>query len=761
MTTDQDVKASGRPSLGALMASEKARPSLSSLKKESSERYLEYAPEPKDKRKTASNDDDALISRVEQSWYLISNRIEKVGLAFLLNLFHENPSLLDLFPFDGEYTSDDAGRLTMSEHMETHIRAHAAAVMRVVGTCVAGLERIDDLVPKLRRIGSTHRQSGVQDIHYDLMYRHLIRTLKDEIGSSWDRETEDAWEQAFASITDLMKRPSTRLETEPLEGWGIAMAVACLYLMFFTPFRLAGFLQGRVFLGAIFDFLDLCAALLITTDLVIDIIQSKLKRRYLNYPFVRRLKSVVQRLEPWVPWPTNDIKVLLSFLIQCAYMPHPGIGLHWTHMFGLIRVATAVRVMHFLQCAENKALFERKLDATRQGQVRLLKLIFKLCFIIHLCACLWCIVARFELGAEATEVKSSSFFPDRDILFGSYSVLNSYMRAVHWAFVNLAGIGNVESTPVTSLECFVTILTHVCGAIFYAIVTGSVIAMLEEASERDNKIGTDIAKLTSYMDSARVSALSKERIMKGYMMRNVLTSSNSAASERLEEHLDPNDDVLSTLPTYLRQEVAIYARAELLRRRDRFFSHCSGGFLVALSCSLTRTRTLLTGDYLIKCGETYERQFVMVESGSLQLQREQETIKILERGDVIGKGWLFHSVNGSKDSDCNEYTDWCFGDRIAGLSVRALCPCTILTGLTSAHQIEKLEQGYKADFSLLGAEIHKATKTEAQRRASTMRRAVKTAYLFKSLRSFVNDETLHEIEEDYDKEKEGEKPKMN
>lgn len=731
-------------SLEALLHSEKnstrKRPALVT---ESSKRYLEFAPE-----EAASDDGDRTtvitsfegqISKVEQSWYLISDKIERVGLILMLNMFNEDPESLRLFPFEGDYVYDDTGRLKINRHMETHLRAHASAIMRVVGTCVAGLNSIDDLVSKLRTIGKTHRQAGVQEQHYQLMYRHLISTLRDEIGSSWDQETEDAWEQAFASISDLMKRPSTRLETEPLEGWGIYMAIACLYLMIFTPFRLAGFLYERPYLQVMFDILDVCAALVVAADLGIDIVQSKLKPHAKKSRLIRRLVRIVRRLEPWVPWPRNDAEVLVSFLLQGVYQLRPGIGLHWTHLLGLIRVVTGVRVMHFLQCAENKALFDRKLDAAKQAQVRMIKLLFKLCFITHLSACLWCIVARFELGAEATELKSSSFFPDTTILLGSAGIANSYIRSVHWAFVNLAGIGNVDSTPETTLECFLTIGVHMCGAIFYAIVTGNVIKMLEDASERDNKIGADIAKLNSYMDSARVSTLSKERIMKGYMMRNVLSTAG-ASDDTQKEHLDPNDNVLGTLPSYLRQEISIYARAELIRRRDRFFSSCSKGFLVALSSSLVRTRTLLTGDYLLKRGEVYEREFVMVESGSLQLQQEQNTIRVLERGDVIGKGWLFHSVNGSRDTDCNEYTDFCFGDRTAGLSIRALCPCTILTGLTSSRDIEKLEQGYKDDFDELGSIIRKATKTEAQRRASLFRRAAHTADLFKSLGSLVSDE---------------------
>lgn len=187
-------------------------------------------------------------------------------------------------------------------------------------------------------------------------------------------------------------------------------------------------------------------------------------------------------------WPRNDLKVLLSFPLQYVYRFPPGIGLHWTHLLSLVRVTTAARVMLFLQCAENKALFEQNLDENRQMRMRIAKLLFKLFFIIHLAACMWCIVARFELGADADEVKPSSFFPNTDILYGSENV-NSYIRSVHWAFVNLAGIRDVDSTPVTTLECTVTIHIHVCGAIFYAIVTGNILSMLEEASESNNKIG--------------------------------------------------------------------------------------------------------------------------------------------------------------------------------------------------------------------------------------------------------------------------------
>jgi hypothetical protein len=347
---------------------------------------------------------------------------------------------------------------------------------------------------------------------------------------------------------------------------------------------------------------------------------------------------------------------------------------------------------------------------------------------------MWCTVARVELGVDATAFTPSSFFPSSDVLYADGSVLNSYSRAIHWAFVNLSGIGGVESVPETTLECWTTLIVHMIGAVFYAIVTGNVIAILEEASGRDNKVGSEIFRLSSYLKTARVSELSKERIMKGYMMKNVLTDA-SVGQIPLGDGLDLHDAVLGTLPNYLRMEVAIYARAELIRQRDVFFRHCSNGFLVALSSSLSRTRTLLTGDYLMQKKEQHEPEFVMVESGSLQVRLDQHTLKTVGRGDCIGKGWLLQLKHDSTDpEEFSEITDWLLNDGTAAVSIRALSPCVLLTGLSSADQIRDLERGYKVDFQLLRAEARGTSRDEFERKAIAMKGIAKAVRRFKQRR---------------------------
>jgi len=216
-------------------------------------------------------------------------------------------------------------------------------------------------------------------------------------------------------------------------------------------------------------------------------------------------------------------------------------------------------------------------------------------------------------------------------------------------------------------------------------------------------------------------------------MRNVLTASSSGSSERpTTNEVDLNDEILTTLPSYLQMEVAIYARAELIRRHDKFFFHCSNGFLVALSSSLSRQRTLLTGDYLMKRGEEYLREFILIASGTLHVRLDKHTIKTLGRGDIIGRGWLLQLKNESTDPALySADTDWLASDGKGAVSIRATSPCVLLTGLSSPRDIQKLERGYKVDFKLLRAEVRAELMDETERRAIAMKGIAKAVRRFK------------------------------
>jgi hypothetical protein len=115
-------------------------------------------------------------------------------------------------------------------------------------------------------------------------------------------------------------------------------------------------------------------------------------------------------------------------------------------------------------------------------------------FVIHVSACLWCIIARIQLDPGDIDPQPTPFFPDTRLYLGRSGVFNAYIHALHWSWVNLAGIGNIESVPETTLECLVTLFTHICGATLYTIITGNVVTILETMTERQMSMGNDLAE---------------------------------------------------------------------------------------------------------------------------------------------------------------------------------------------------------------------------------------------------------------------------
>lgn len=85
--------------------------------------------------------------------------------------------------------------------------------------------------------------------------------------------------------------------------------------------------------------------------------------------------------------------------------------------------------------------------------------------------------------------------------------------------------------------------------------------------------------------------------------------------------------------------------------------------------------------------------------------------------------------------ECNETTDWLLNDGTAGVSIRALSPCVLLTGLSTTHDIDVLMHGYRVDFQLLQAEARGTSMDETERRAAAMKGIAKAVRLFKARRA--------------------------
>jgi hemoglobin-like flavoprotein len=263
---------------------------------------------------------------VTQSWILVADEVEMVGVDFFLRLFRQYPHAADLFRFGSCILNVKAGD---SKNVPKSLRVHAKKVMDAVGTCVAGLTYLPDLVPTLRMLGQMHASLGVQAFHYDVVYNLLMDAIEAEVGvANFDKETREAWGIVYRSLTTIMKNPDAVLQIEPLEGWGVVNTVACACLVIFTPLQMSGIVSNGSWADWQFSLLTIVPACVLAFDMASHWIADKVRPRaspdlskrsrarrnfdVFIYPVKFKTVSFLRSLQMnrWAKWPKMETIVL-------------------------------------------------------------------------------------------------------------------------------------------------------------------------------------------------------------------------------------------------------------------------------------------------------------------------------------------------------------------------------------------------------------------------------------------------------------------
>ena len=125
------------------------------------------------------------IGLVKTSWAQVVPIADTAAKLFYGKLFELDPTLKPLFRGD------------MTEQ--------GKKLMRMVGTAVNGLDRLDQIVPAVKDLGVRHVAYGVQDAHYDTVGSALLWTLGQGLGDAFTPDVETAWATVYGLLADTMK----------------------------------------------------------------------------------------------------------------------------------------------------------------------------------------------------------------------------------------------------------------------------------------------------------------------------------------------------------------------------------------------------------------------------------------------------------------------------------------------------------------------------------------------------------------------------
>ena len=77
-------------------------------------------------------------------------------------------------------------------------------LMTMIKTAVAGLDKLETILPAVESLGQRHAGYGVIDSHYDTVGKALLWTLGQGLGDAFTAEAEDAWTNVYGTLAATM-----------------------------------------------------------------------------------------------------------------------------------------------------------------------------------------------------------------------------------------------------------------------------------------------------------------------------------------------------------------------------------------------------------------------------------------------------------------------------------------------------------------------------------------------------------------------------
>lgn len=77
-------------------------------------------------------------------------------------------------------------------------------LMATLGVVVAGLTRLETVLPAASALAKKHVTYGVKDEHYPIVGSALLWTLEKGLGDGWTLDVAEAWTTAYGTLSGYM-----------------------------------------------------------------------------------------------------------------------------------------------------------------------------------------------------------------------------------------------------------------------------------------------------------------------------------------------------------------------------------------------------------------------------------------------------------------------------------------------------------------------------------------------------------------------------
>lgn len=128
------------------------------------------------------------IKLVKDSFSRVAPIAETAAQPFYARLFELDPDLELLF--------------------KGNLSEQGRKLMQMLALAVNSLDRMEQLLPVVRSLGSRHVSYGVRDKDYDTVGQALLWTLRKGLGEAFTPDVEAAWSNVYTALASAMQSGS-------------------------------------------------------------------------------------------------------------------------------------------------------------------------------------------------------------------------------------------------------------------------------------------------------------------------------------------------------------------------------------------------------------------------------------------------------------------------------------------------------------------------------------------------------------------------
>ncbi|XP_061520442.1 potassium voltage-gated channel subfamily H member 8 [Phycodurus eques] len=297
---------------------------------------------------------------------------------------------------------------------------------------------------------------------------------------------------------------------------------------------------------------------------------------------------------------------------------------------------SVVSVVHLLKTVRLLRLLRllQKMDRYSQHSTVVLTLLMSMfALLAHWMACIWYIIGKMEMEANAynwdigwlhelAKRLESPYYPVGSVNNATSGppIRSVYVASLYFTLSSLTSVGFGNVSANTDVEKIFSICVMLIGALMHALVFGNVTAIIQRMYSRWSQYHTRTKDLKDFIRVHHLPRSLKQRMLEYFQ-----------TTWSVNNGIDCNE-LLKDFPDELRSDITMHLNKEILELS--LFASASRGCLRSLSLHI-KTTFCAPGEYLLREGDALQAIFFVC-SGSMEVLKDGMVLAILGKGDLIG-----------------------------------------------------------------------------------------------------------------------------